>query len=473
MDGIDTELDRTVIEAIRDPLTHLVRNAVDHGIENPEERAARGKPTEGKLNVRAFHEGGKVILSVSDDGGGLHVERIRERAIRAGLVPPERVPSMTDRDWVNVIFTPGFSTTDRVTSVSGRGVGMDVVKTNVERIGGTIEVDSTPGAGTTMKICIPLTLAIIPALLVSVGGERYAIPQVNLLELVRTQDEEGENAVAKVYDAQVYRYRDTLLPLVFLHDTLQIGGTVEAGLTKSGQAALHIAVLHAEGVAFGLVVDEILASQEIVVKPLADSLKQTSIFSGATILGDGRVALILDVPGLARHSGVGASAPHAGTAAAPRASEVAHDPAQTLVLFRVRDDWRVAIPLSGVARLEELPRASVERVGDKGVVQYRGGLMPLLRLLDLLEPGAPDAARADKSLQVVVHERGNARIGLVVDEILELVEEQISLDEVRDRPGIVGSSVIRGRATDLLDLPALLSHAGVPGFATAVSESGA
>jgi two-component system, chemotaxis family, sensor kinase CheA len=399
------------------------------------------------------------------------VERIRERAVRAGLVPPERVASMSDRDWVNLIFTPGFSTAERVTSVSGRGVGMDVVKTNVERIGGTIDVESRLGAGTTMKICIPLTLAIIPALLVAVGGERYAIPQVNLLELVRTQGEDGDNALAKVYDARVYRYRDTLLPLVFLHDALGIRGTVEAGLTKSGEAALHIAVVHAEGVTFGLVVDEILASQEIVVKPLAEPLKQAAVFTGATILGDGRVALILDVPGLARHSGVAAGEGVARAAAASGAAEAAHDPGQTLVLFRVRDDWRVAIPLAGVARLEELPGSAVERVGDRGVVQYRGGLMPLLRLVDLLEPGLPAPASSDTALQVVVHERGSVRIGLVVDEILELVEEQVSLDEVRNRPGVVGSSVIRGKATDLLDIPALLEHAGVPGFAAASTGS--
>ena len=466
MDGIDTELDRTVIEAIRDPLTHLVRNAIDHGIESSEERAARGKPVEGKLVVRAFHEGGKVILEVSDDGGGLNVERIRERALGAGLVLAERAPSMTDRDWVNVIFTPGFSTADRVTSVSGRGVGMDVVRTNVERIGGTIDVESTPGAGTSMKICIPLTLAIIPALLVSAGGERYAIPQVNLLELVRAQIED----IANVYDAQVYRYREILLPLVFLRETLQIGGGTEAG--PAAKAAVHIAVLGAEGVTFGLVVDEIHASQEIVVKPLADSLKHASVFSGATILGDGRVALILDVPGLARQSGVAAATIGTRAAATRGSIEPLHDPTRTLVLFRLRDNWRVAIPLSGVARLEELPRASVERVGDRGVVQYRGGLMPLVPLLELLEPGAHVPARAGAALQVVVHESGSARIGLVVDEILELVEEEIALNEVRDRPGVVGSSVIRGRATDLLDLPALLAHANVPGFAAVATERG-
>ena len=490
MEGIDTELDRTVIEAIRDPLTHLVRNAIDHGIETPEERLGRGKPAEGRLLVRAFHEGGKVIVEVTDDGGGLDVERIRERAIRAGLVPAERMPSMTDRDWINLIFTPGFSTAARVTSVSGRGVGMDVVKTNVERISGTIEVDSTPGTGSTMRICIPLTLAIIPALIVSAGGERYAIPQVNLLELVRTHGDAGENAIVKVYGAQVYRYRDTLLPLIFLHDALQIEGAIEAAFTVTGHAALNIAVLHAEGGTFGLVVDEILTSQEIVVKPLTDMLRQTPVFSGATILGDGRVALILDVPGLARHTGVGEFRSGKGAALFRNSVEAPDEPTQTLVLFRIRDDWRVAIPLSGVARLEELSRASVERVGDRRVVQYRGGLMPLLSLLDLLEVGAAangaaDAARATEPfralgtapasalLHVVVHEQSGARVGLVVDEILEIVEETLELDAVSGRPGIVGSTVIRGRATDLLDLPGLLAHAEVAGFGSHSMAAGA
>jgi two-component system chemotaxis sensor kinase CheA len=486
MEGIDTELDRTVIEAIRDPLTHLVRNAIDHGIEAPEERVARGKSAEGRLLLRAYHEGGKVIVEVSDDGGGLHVDRIRERALKAGLVPAERLARMTDRDWINLIFTPGFSTAAKVTSVSGRGVGMDVVKTNVERIGGTIEVDSAVGVGTTMKICIPLTLAIIPALVVGAGGERYAIPQVSLLELVRTHGDAGAAALSKVYDTPVYRYRDSLLPLVFLHDALQAGGGAHS--TDSGHTALNIAVVHADGCSFGLVVDEILASQEIVVKPLTESLKQTPVFSGATILGDGRVALILDVPGLARHFGVGLTGSGRGPAPVRGSSELPAGPTQTFVLFRVRDDWRVAIPLAGVARLEELPRASVERVGDRRVVQYRGGLLPLIRLLDLLEPkekgasvaavAAPEAAikhepfRPAPPLQVVVHERNGASVGLEVEEILEIVDEDLELKAEGDRPGVVGSTVIRGKATDLLDLPALLAHAEVAGFGPRSTAAG-
>jgi two-component system chemotaxis sensor kinase CheA len=479
MEGIETELDRTIIEAIRDPLTHLVRNAVDHGIEDPATRRARGKPAEGTLVVRARHEGGKVILEVSDDGAGLSVERIREKARQAGLVAPEREPRMTERDWMNLVFVAGFSTADEVTNVSGRGVGMDVVRNNVERVGGTIDLDSTPDQGTTVRIRIPLTLAIIPALVVAVGRERYAIPQVNLIELLRADGPDALGAVSRVYDAPVYRYRSTLLPLVLLHDVLGVGADAAPSSAPAHreQPALHIVVLHADGVTFGLVVDEILSSQEIVVKPLAEGIKRAPVFSGATILGDGRVALILDAPGLARHAGVAAASARPG----PQASAEAKDavPAaerRTWVLFRVRDDWRVAVPLEGVSRLEEIPRASVERVGDRAVAQYRGGILPLTRLIDLLEPASPgaggdpsgfargpwDAARAPEGggpLQVVVHEGQSGPVGLVVDEILEIVEESLALEAAHGRAGVRGTAVIRGRVTDLIDVPALLASA--------------
>ena len=463
MEGIDTELDRTIIEAIRDPLTHLVRNAVDHGIEDPETRLSRGKPAEGRLLVRAYHEGGKVILEVSDDGGGLSVQRIRDKALRAGLVSPEREARMTDRDWMNLVFLAGFSTADQVTSVSGRGVGMDVVRTNVERVGGTIDLDSAPAAGTTVRIRIPLTLAIIPALVVAVGHERYAIPQVNLIELLRADGGDGDGTIVRVYDAPVYRYRDTLLPLVFLHDVLGVGARAAREIVASKRPSRHIVVLHADGVTFGLVVDEILSSQEIVVKPLAEALKQAAVFSGATILGDGRVALILDAPGLARQAGVAATAQSARPAPAPEETSETGE-RRTWVLFRVRDDWRVAVPLEGVARLEEIPRSSIERVGDRDVAQYRGGILPLARLVDLLEPNAERRVGADDGvtapLQVVVHESRSGRVGLVVDEILEIVEERLALEPVRGRKGVRGSAVIRGKVTDLIDLPTLLEGAG-------------
>jgi two-component system chemotaxis sensor kinase CheA len=349
---------------------------------------------------------------------------------------------------------------------------MDVVKTNIERIGGTIEIDSIPGRGTRVRIRIPLTLAIIPALIVTAGGDRYAIPQVNLVELVRTQGGEGDSAVARVYDAQVYRYRDTLLPLLFLHDILRIAGPVQAGVTAAGETALHIVVLHADGVSFGLVVDEINASQEIVVKPLAEALKNTPVFSGATILGDGRVALILDVPGLARHAGVAASAANAETSAASLRPSSPSVPVETLMLFRLRGDRRVAIPLAGVARLEEIPRGEVERSGGREAVQYRGGIMPLVPLADLLEPGSSRRATEATTLRVVVHERAGRSVGLIVDEVLELVEESLALTEVVGRPGVAGSAVIRGRMTDVLDIPGLLAGAEPAAAGSATAASG-
>jgi two-component system chemotaxis sensor kinase CheA len=459
MEGTGTELDRTIIEAIRDPLTHLVRNAIDHGIEAPEARIASGKPRVGRLRLTALHEGGKVILEVSDDGGGLPLDRIRDRAIAAGHITRERATAMSDRDLNQLVFLPGLSTAEKVTSVSGRGVGMDVVKTNIERIGGTIEIESQPGVGTCVRVRIPLTLAIIPALIVSTAGDRYAVPQVSLVELLRTEGTEGEAAITRVYDAPVYRYRDSLLPLVFLHDALRLGGPIQAGITHDGHTALHIAVLQSDGVPFGLVVDEIKDSQEIVVKPLTDAVKNTAIFSGATILGDGRIALILDVPGLARHAGVARVAtPETLAPSAPVATPLGA--LQTLVLLRLADNWRAAVPLASVARLEEIPRSAVERAGDREVVQYRGGILHLTRLLDLLEPDEEHGEVETERLRVVVYEGGGAPVGLVVDEVLEIVEETLLLQPAGGRSGILGTAVIRDRVTDLIDLPALLAPAG-------------
>jgi two-component system, chemotaxis family, sensor kinase CheA len=288
MDGQETELDRTIIEAIRDPLTHMVRNAVDHGIEPPAERAARGKPAEGRLHLHAFHEGGKVVIEIGDDGGGIDPQRVRDKAVQAGLIAPEQADRMSDRELVNLVFLPGFSTADRVTQFSGRGVGMDVVRTNIEKIGGTVDVDSRPGRGTTVRMKIPLTLAIIPALTVTTGGDRYAIPQVSLLELVRLEGEQVRKGIEWAHGVPVYRLRGNLLPLVYLARELRVES---AG---SGEA-VHIVVLQADDRQFGLVVDGIHDTEEIVVKPLQKQLKGVAAFSGATIMGDGRVALILDV----------------------------------------------------------------------------------------------------------------------------------------------------------------------------------
>lgn len=464
--GIDTELDRTIIDAIRDPMTHLIRNAIDHGIEAPELRAARGKAPEGRITVRAFHEGGKVHLEVADDGGGLPLELIRERALRAGLVTTQQAPRMSDREWAQVIFQPGFSTAERVTNVSGRGVGMDVVKTNVERIGGTIEVDSSPGRGTTMRIRIPLTLAIVPALIVSAGGERYAIPQINLIELVRVEGDLASLSVMTAIDASLLRYRGGLLPLVDLREALQVPEDADEPRPKG---SCPIAILAADGVTFGLVVDSIEASQEIVVKSLGDPLRQIPVFAGATILGDGRVALILDVPGLARHSGItlrSHDAMELGPAVEAPAPAV---PTETLILCRA-GGFPVAIPQAEITRLEEFPGGMIEQLGDRRVVQYRDGLLPLVSLAGLLGVAAEGDSFQERAgqetVRVVVVEREGRAIGLAVEEILEILEEPV-VSEDSSRAGVRGSAVIRGHATDLLDLDALLAARGAPAVAGA------
>jgi two-component system chemotaxis sensor kinase CheA len=452
LEGVDTELDRTIIEAIRDPITHMIRNAIDHGIEAPEARAAAGKKREGRLRVRAWHEGGKVHLEVADDGAGLSIERIRAKALAAGVVPPDRVGRMSNRDWAQVIFQPGFSTAERITSVSGRGVGMDVVKTNVERIGGTIEVDSREGAGTTMRVRIPLTLAIVPALVVSVADERYAIPQVHLVELIQVEGDMNSVAITTAAEAVLLRYRGGLLPLIDLARVLEIpNADPELARTRP------IAVVQADGVTFGIRVDAIESSQEIVVKSLGDPLRQIPVFAGATILGDGRVALILDVPGIARHSGISI---RGHGAVGPESAEKAPAPEinlETLVLCRAGRS-PVAIYQTQISRLEEFPAGMVERLGERRVVQYRGGLLPLVSLAGLLgEPGGAEAA--GEVVRVIVVDSGGRTLGLAVEEIVEILREPVTLSD-SPRAGVRGSAVIRGHATDLLDLDSLLSGSG-------------
>ena len=450
LSGGETELDKTVIDAIRDPLTHLVRNAVDHGIEPPAARAAAGKPRQGVLRLKASHRGGQVLLEIADDGAGLPIERIRRRALERSLVTAERAAQLGDQDWIEFVFQPGFSTAERVTRVSGRGVGMDVVRTNVERIGGAIAIESREGRGTTLRITIPLTLAIVPALVVSDGGERYAIPQLGLLETVRLEGATGRRRIESFGGAPVFRLRGALLPLVSLRrllDTPPLGDP---------QAPVHIVVVQAEGRVFGLLVDQVHDAIEIVVKPLPEA-QRLGVFAGVTVLGDGRVCLILDLPGLARQAGLPAAAAEAGTATTLPARPVAAAAAgERLLLARVAADWPVAIPLAGVRRLEEIPFAALERPGGREVVRYRGAILPLVRLASALDPATPTAA-AGGPLHVVIHDRNGATVGIVVEELLDIVEQAIELDDGARRPGIRGSAVIRGRVTDLVDLDELLA----------------
>jgi two-component system chemotaxis sensor kinase CheA len=467
MEGKETELDKTIIEAIKDPLTHLVRNSVDHGIELPEDRLKVGKDRAGRLILRAFHEGGQVNIEITDDGAGLNPERIRQKAIERGLITAEQAPRMSEREVFNLIFLPGFSTAAKVTNVSGRGVGMDVVKTNVEKIGGTVDVQSTLGAGTTVRVKIPLTLAIIPALVVTCGGDRYAIPQVSLLELVRLEAEDVAKGIELVHGAPVYRLRGRLLPLVYLNRELKLPETVHDDANVEKDDAVNIVVLQADDRHFGLVVDQINDTEEIVVKPLRKQLKTVKTFAGSSIMGDGKVALILDVLGLAqRASVVSETRDRSLTEKITAAGAASEQDKQTFLLFAGPGDSRMAIPLSTLARLEEFPVAQVEMSGSQWVTQYRGQILPLVRLNVILEERRNKlrALQAPPTLdtgpiQVLVLNHEGRSFGLVVERILDIVEDRADVKSPATRPSVLYSVVIGDRVTELLDIPAILRQA--------------
>ena len=458
MQGSDTELDKTIIEAIADPLTHLVRNAVDHGIESPAQRQAAGKGTAGRLVLRAFHEGGQVNIEITDDGAGLNYTKIRSKAVQQGLITADQAARMSDREVGNLIFLPGFSTAEKVTKVSGRGVGLDVVKTNIEKISGVVDVHSIPGQGTSVRIKIPLTLAIIPALIVISAGERYAIPQVNLLELLKLEGERARTGIEFVHGAPVTRLRGTLLPLVYLSRELGIHGSNGIGQSES----VNIVVLHAGDRKFGLIVDEINDTEEIVVKPLGKQLKSIGVFAGATIMGDGKLALILDVRGLAQNARVLAGIRNHGVAehANPQISNLPSvvQQNQAVLLFQTGGRERLAIDLAEVTRLEEFPADAIEITGCRRVVQCRGQVLPLFSFTELLGSGAPPVHDTEsRSCHVIVFTGNGYSVGLVVEQVLDIVEERIELQPNTARPGVLGSAIIQQRVTQVLDVPALLA----------------
>jgi two-component system, chemotaxis family, sensor kinase CheA len=464
MEGAETELDRTILESIKDPLTHLVRNAIDHGLETPAERVARGKPPEGQLKLRALHEGGQVIIQVSDDGQGIDRDKVLRKAVQRSLIGAEEAARMTDREVFALLFQPGFSTSEQVTNVSGRGVGMDVVKRNIERVGGAVDVQSKPGVSTNIRIKIPLTLAIVPALMVRCSGNRYAIPQASLVELVRIGEDQVSSLIEYVEDCPVYRLRGHLLPLVNLRAQLK--------LPERGQdsGSVFLLVLQAEGRQFGLVVDEILDTEEIVVKPLGKELKSLTVYAGATIMGDGRVALILDVMGIARRVGLlnehssGLAFQQAARAAAASASR------QSLLLVGVGSGKQAAIPLASVARLEEFAFEALERAGNSDVVQYRGAIMPLVDVVKALGSSAGDAGAAS-SRRVVVYALEGRNYGLVVENIVDILECEVKLHRTANQPGILGSAVVEKRVTDFLDVAAIVASSGVAEFEAAEFHS--
>jgi two-component system chemotaxis sensor kinase CheA len=452
MTGQQTELDKSIIEAVKDPLTHLIRNCIDHGIEIPERRVAAGKPEEGVISLRAFHEAGLVLVEVRDDGGGIRPEVIRESALRRGLVTPSQADALTNHDLIQLIFVPGFSTAREVTKLSGRGVGMDVVKTNLERISGAIEVTSTPGEGTLFKIKLPLTLAIIPALLVSSGGERFAIPQASLRELVRLEGADAAGKIEWIESAPVYRLRGQLLPLIDLGR--------ELGFPAHRQDAnqdVNIVVLESHHGPFGLIVDQVQDTEEIVVKPLGRLLKSLSIFAGATIMGDGRVILILDVLGLAQRVRVGEII-EKRQVSAPTVPKEEAKPGESLLVFQLGDDGRWAIALSEVTRLEEFSLEEIEREGTIPVVQYRGQIMPLvpLRQLLLAEDEKSIFLMSNDKFQVIVHARNGLCYGLLVDRIIDIAREPLVLQRKGLRPGILGSAVVQQQVTKIVDVDGLV-----------------
>lgn len=473
MHGADTELDRQVLELIKDPLTHMVRNSADHGLESPQARRNVGKSETGRITLNAYHEGGHIIIEIADDGAGLPVDRIREKALSRGLATQAELDGMADTQILRFIFRAGFSTAAAITAVSGRGVGMDVVKTNIERIGGTIDLKSTIGQGTTFTIKIPLTLAIVSALIVEAGGERFAVPQISVVELVRARAlqegsrDNGEPTIERINDTPVLRLRDRLLPLVSLDALLQLrDGDVDAPNAADGAA--YIIVTQVGSSLLGIIVDRVFDTEEIVVKPVAPILRHVSMFSGNTILGDGSVIMILDPNGIARATGVnsGTENRRIETQSSETALARAQGDGKTAVLlFRVADQLR-AVPLSLVARLEDIARDKIEASSGSPVTQYRGRLMPLVPMSGAIDPDKQQHS-------VLVFADGDRCMGLVVDEIVDVVEDKLTIELAGSAPGLLGSAVVAGRATDVVDIGHFLTLAYADWFQGRSQEASA
>jgi len=495
MKGAETELDRQVLELIKDPLTHMVRNSADHGLEDPEGRLKAGKPEVGKVTLEAFHEGGHINIRISDDGRGLSAEKLKVKIIENGLATESELETMTEQQIQRFIFKAGFSTASAVTSVSGRGVGMDVVRTNIEKIGGTIDLNSVEGKGTSLTIKIPLTLAIVSALIVACGGERFAIPQISVLELVRAASN-SEHTIERINGTPVLRLRNRLLPLVSLRTLMHLEDTAksaESKVTAAGADAPEtgaeatteseavpeetptdnlgkstddqfIVVTQVGNYTFGLIVDRVFDTEEIVVKPVARILRDIQMFSGNTILGDGSVVMILDPNGIAAATGEVDLASDADDAVHERHGGRNAETTSMLV-FRAVEASPKAVPLALVARLEEIDLTTVEFSDGQSVVQYRGQLMPLIQM-----EGAEELKKDGRQPVLVFSDRDRA-MGLVVDEIVDIVEDRVKVELNSKRTGYVGSAVIAGRATDIVDVGHYLTNALHDWFGGETEES--
>jgi two-component system chemotaxis sensor kinase CheA len=439
MHGAETELDRQVLDLIKDPLTHMVRNSADHGLETTEERRTLGKPEKGTIRLSAYHEGGHIIIEIADDGRGLNTERIKAKAVANGLASEAEVEKMTEAQIHKFIFAPGFSTAAKVTSVSGRGVGMDVVRTNIDLIGGTVDVKSVPGQGSSFVIKIPLTLAIVSTLIVESAGDRFAIPQLSVIELVRAQTN-SEHRIERIKDTPVLRLRNKLLPLIHLKKLLKIDEGVESD-PENG----FIVVTQVGSQTFGIVVDCVFHTEEIVVKPMSTKLRHIAMFSGNTILGDGSVIMIIDPNGIAQSVGSSVSTQHAAEEDA-EAQHRARENTISLLVFRAGSPEPKAVPLSLVTRLEEVDAKKIELSNGRHMVQYRGQLMPLVQV------NAQAQVRTEGAQPLLVFSDAGRSMGLVVDEIVDIVEDRLNIEVSSDLPGVLGSAVVKGQATEILDV---------------------
>ena len=439
MHGADTELDRQVLDLIKDPLTHMVRNSADHGLETPAERAAAGKPEQGTIRLSAYHEGGHIIICIADNGRGLNTEKIKAKAVANGLVTEAELEKMTEAQIHKFIFAPGFSTAASVTSVSGRGVGMDVVRTNIDQIGGTIDIKSVAGEGSSVTIKIPLTLAIVSALIVEAGGDRFAIPQLSVVELVRARAN-SEHRIERIKDTAVLRLRNKLLPLMHLKKLLKI----DDGSSSDPENGF-IVVTQVGSQTFGIVVDGVFHTEEIVVKPMSTKLRHIDMFSGNTILGDGAVIMIIDPNGIAKALGASGNASHEinDENAAQRAN--AAEQLTSLLVFRAGSDQPKAVPLGLVTRLEEIAADKIELSNGRYMVQYREQLMPLVQMNGV-------SVQTSGTQPILVFADDGRSMELVVDEIIDIVEERLHIEVAGSDEGILGSAVIKGQATEVIDV---------------------
>lgn len=453
LDGSETELDRSLIAAIKDPLIHLVRNCIDHGIEPPHVRVANGKSAQGTLKLKALQENGKVTLEISDDGAGIDPTQIKARSQQMGLVSNTLAESISDQEALNLVFLPGFSTAPQVTHLSGRGVGMDVVRRNLESVNGTIEIDSQPGHGTTFHLKIPLTLAIIPALLISSGGERFTIPQASVQELIRIEGtEQIERSIEMLLNVPVYRLRGQILPLVNLASILELQTSAETDV-------LYFVVVVVDRYRFGLIVDQIEDTQDIVVKPLSKQLKSLEMFAGVTVLGDGRAALILDVAGLAQYAGIQQQSHTPFVTPETKQSD------RSLILIVLGpENSRLGICLSHATRLEMIPGQKIERVGNQFVMQYRDRIASLIDLEAIFSGTTRSLPELEEVVPVVVITLDeNRTVGLIVHQILDIVEESLTVTGAANRPGVECYATVQGQIIEILDLEAVVALAAPSG----------